>query len=92
MQTDIKKTNSEHEIIVTYKNLNLDEYKVTVKLIINYKTRRFDILPINGKNEFVFKGAAHHFYWVAITEAIRKASEFAAEKLGIVKNNIDAKE
>lgn len=92
MQTDIKKTNSEHEIIVTYKNLNLDEYKVTVKLIINYKTRKFDILPINGKNEFCFKSGGNHFYWVAIAEAIRKASEFAAEKLGVVKNVIDAKE
>jgi hypothetical protein len=83
----IKKIKTEFEFSASYFVETEKAHKeVKIILVINYKTKTFDILNNNRYSNFTFQTSSHRWrMWKAVNECIEEAIGFAVEELELDK-------
>lgn len=77
-------TKSEHLIVHHYLNNEGTSQTVRVKLVVDYQTKKFDVLPNDGTHDFKFKQNSHQLeMWKATTLAIHEAIVYGTELLNL---------
>ena len=84
MQINIKPTLSTYTFEKEYQDTDEKIKMAKICLTIEDQNKTFSITPSIGQKEFSFIHSSHRYkLWVAITELIQEAIEFANDKLGI---------
>ena len=81
-EVSITPTESSFESSVKYTDSQSREQTATVKVVINYRMKKFDLYNAVGNKDFCFVNASHNSsQWLAVLEAAKSAIEFANKEL-----------
>ena len=87
METNFSKVKSDYLFYAKWTNVKEEEQTVAVRLLIDYKSQTFEILPERNSNDkfcFIQGNINSSMMWFAMAEAIVEANKFARKELKFV--------